>query len=208
KNHHSSRFPNSTLHQRDSRSALFEGYNGGGRSSSDATTTRRQFQTPSPSPGVGGGYGYSGGYPGSNGNGGHLGVDNNSRGGFRPATPNSRPVFPLRCPSSTAPPASTSSGQYDDATIESLESQNDSQVSGILDKVSILKSMSVAMGDEIRDSTAMMEKMNDTFDNTRLRVRGTMNRMMIMADRTGVGWRVWLGFFVAVVFVFIYVWLF
>ncbi|KAK8094470.1 hypothetical protein PG997_001155 [Apiospora hydei] len=184
-----SRFPNSTLHQRDSRSALFEGYNGGGRSSSDATTTRRQFQTPSPSPGVGGGYGYSGGYPGSNGNGGHLGVDNNSRGGFRPATPNSR-------------------GQYDDATIESLESQNDSQVPGILDKVKILKSMSVAMGDEIRDSTAMMEKMNDTFDNTRLRVRGTMNRMMIMADRTGVGWRVWLGFFVAVVLIFLYVWLF
>lgn len=81
-------------------------------------------------------------------------------------------------------------------------------MSGILDKVGILKSMSVAMGDEIRDSTAMMEKMNDTFDNTRLRVRGTMNRMMIMADRTGVGWRVWLGFFVAVVFIFLYVWLF
>ena len=90
-----SRFPNSSLHQRDSRSALFEGYNGGGRSSSDATTTRRQFQTPSPSPGsVGGGYGYGGGYPGSNGNGGHLGVDNSSsRGGFRPATPNSRYVL-------------------------------------------------------------------------------------------------------------------
>ncbi|KAK8025698.1 ER-golgi snare complex subunit [Apiospora arundinis] len=177
-----SRFPNSTLHQRDSRSALFEGYNGGGRSSSDATTTRRQFQTPSPSPGsVGGGYGYSGGYPGSNGNGGHLGVDNSSSRG--------------------------ASGQRR-RTRESLESQNDSQVSGILDKVGILKSMSVAMGDEIRDSTAMMEKMNDTFDNTRLRVRGTMNRMMIMADRTGVGWRVWLGFFAAVIFIFLYVWLF
>ena len=81
-------------------------------------------------------------------------------------------------------------------------------MSGILDKVGILKSMSVAMGDEIRDSTAMMEKMNDTFDNTRLRVRGTMNRMMIMADRTGVGWRVWLGFFVAVIVIFLYVWLF
>lgn len=81
-------------------------------------------------------------------------------------------------------------------------------MSGILDKVGILKSMSVAMGDEIRDSTAMMEKMNDTFDNTRLRVRGTMNRMMIMADRTGVGWRVWLGFFAAVIFIFLYVWLF
>lgn len=171
------RFPNSTLHQRDPRSALFEGYNGGG-----GDATRRQF---TPSPGVGGGYGY-GGYPGSNGNGGHLGVESRS---YRPATPNSR-------------------GQYDTATLEELESQNDSQVTGILDKVKILKTMSVAMGDEIRDSSALIEKMNDSFDSTRLRLRGTMNRMMVMAERTGVGWKVWLGFFAAVIFIFTYVWLF
>jgi blocked-early-in-transport protein 1 len=50
--------------------------------------------------------------------------------------------------------------------------------------------------------------MNDTFDRTRLRVRGTMNRMIRMAERTGVGWRVWLGFFLAVFMLFTYVWLF
>lgn len=33
-----------------------------------------------------------------------------------------------------------------------------------------------------------------------------MNRMLQMADRTGVGWRVWLVFFVAVFFIFAYVW--
>lgn len=172
-----SRFGNSTLHQRDSRSALFEGYTGG------ADSTRRQF-SPSPNS-VGGGYGY-GGYPGSNGNGGHLGVQSR---GYRPATPNSK-------------------GQYDNATLDELESQNDQQVSGIMDKVKILKSMTVAIGDEIRDSSAMMEKMNDSFDMTRGRLRGTMNRMMIMAERTGVGWKVWLGFFAAVILIFTYVWLF
>lgn len=99
-------------------------------------------------------------------------------------------------------------GQYDTATLEELESQNDSQVTGILDKVKILKTMSVAMGDEIRDSSALIEKMNDSFDSTRLRLRGTMNRMMVMAERTGVGWKVWLGFFAAVIFIFTYVWLF
>lgn len=89
-----------------------------------------------------------------------------------------------------------------------MESQNDAQVDGILGKVRVLKDMTVAIGDEIRDSSALAEKMNDSFDRTRLRLRGTMNRMMVMAERTGVGWKVWLGFFAAVILLFWYVWLF
>ncbi|RWA12242.1 hypothetical protein EKO27_g2869 [Xylaria grammica] len=197
-----SRFGHSTLHQRDSRSALFEGYSG-------TDSTRRQASASgSPSPALGG-YGYNGGGSSSSQ---HLGVENR---GFRPATPNSR-------------------GQYSDAVLSELESQNDQQVEGILGKVKVLKEvgfyqfpvylalpyptlhyvrsdgfrMTVAIGDEIRDSTALAEKMNDTFDSTRLRLRGTMNRMLLMAERTGVGWKVWLAFFAAVIFIFCYVWLF
>jgi blocked-early-in-transport protein 1 len=68
--------------------------------------------------------------------------------------------------------------------------------------------MTVAIGDEIRDSSALAEKMNDGFERTQLRLRGTMNRMLLMAERTGVGWRVWLAFFAAVIMLFTYVWLF
>lgn len=68
--------------------------------------------------------------------------------------------------------------------------------------------ITVAIGDEIRDSTAFAEKMNDGFEGTRNRLRGTMNRMLRMAERTGVGWRVWLGFFVCIFLLFAYVWLF
>lgn len=50
--------------------------------------------------------------------------------------------------------------------------------------------------------------MNDSFDNTRARLRGTMGRMLRMAEKTGMGWKVWVGFFVAVWVVFGYVWLF
>ncbi|KAK4167332.1 hypothetical protein QBC43DRAFT_140132 [Cladorrhinum sp. PSN259] len=184
-----SRFGSSSLHQRDSRSDLFKGYTGGSSRASPNPLQQQQR---------GGGYGY-GGYqpsppppPGPSSNSSYLGIGEGSsqqRGGFRSATPNKK-------------------GQYSDAVLNELESQNDAQVDGILGKVRILKDMTVAIGDEIRESSALAEKMNEGFDNTRLRLRGTMNRMMIMAERTGVGWKVWVGFFLAVIFLFMYVWLF
>jgi blocked early in transport 1 len=68
--------------------------------------------------------------------------------------------------------------------------------------------MTVAIGDEIRESSALAEKMNDSFDQTRLRLRGTMNRMLLMAERSGISWKIWLMFFAAVAILFMYVWLF
>ncbi|WEW61815.1 protein transport protein bet1 [Emydomyces testavorans] len=110
-------------------------------------------------------------------------------GGYRAATPNKK-------------------GQYSDSVLSSLESQNDTEVEGITAKVKMLKDITLAIGDEIRESSAFADKMNDTFDNTRVRLRGTMSRMLRMAERTGVGWKIWLGFFVAVFMLFAYVWLF
>ncbi|GKT79111.1 blocked early in transport 1 [Colletotrichum tofieldiae] len=195
-------FGASSLHQRDSRSALFEGYTG---------ENGRRPVSASPS-GLGGGYGY--GYAGGSASpappmgGSHLGVDGGR--GFRPATPNKRYEHLTLEEGGRfgAAMVLAYSGQYSDAVLNELESQNDAQVEGIMGKVKILKSMTVAIGDEIRESSALAEKMNDTFDSTRLRIRGTMNRMLLMAERTGVGWKVWLGFFAAVCFIFMYVWLF
>ncbi|KAL1955626.1 hypothetical protein VTO42DRAFT_8359 [Malbranchea cinnamomea] len=135
------------------------------------------------SPGRVGGYGGYAGTPN-----GQLGGVNGSTSGYKPATPNAK-------------------GQYSDAVLSSLESQNDSEIEGISAKVKMLKNLTIAIGDEIRDSSALADKMNDTFDSTRIRLRGTMNRMIRMAERTGVGWRAWLGFFVAVFLLFTYVWL-
>jgi blocked-early-in-transport protein 1 len=47
--------------------------------------------------------------------------------------------------------------------------------------------------------------MNDQFEGTRNRLRGTMNRMLRMAEKTGVGWKVWVGFFAFLVVLFWYV---
>lgn len=109
--------------------------------------------------------------------------------GFRPATPNNK-------------------GQYSDAVLNELESQNDEQTSEMSKKVKMLKDLTIAIGTEIRDSTALADSMNDNFEATRKRLRGTMNRMLRMAERTGVGWKVWLIFFVCVFLLFAYVRLF
>ena len=64
--------------------------------------------------------------------------------------------------------------------------------------------MTIAIGDEIRD-TSYLNTLENSFESTRVRLRGNMNRMLRMAERTGVGWKVWLGFFAAVFFLFFYV---
>ncbi|KAL3477993.1 hypothetical protein BJX99DRAFT_256962 [Aspergillus californicus] len=136
----------------------------------------------SKSPGNSGGYGY-GGYPGAdrsmNGNG--------NTAGYRSATPNSK-------------------GQYSDAVLSHLESQNEEDVEGITAKVKMLKNITLAIGDEIRDTTHISD-LNDSFENTRTRIQGNMNRMLRMAERTGVGWKVWLGFFALIFLIFFYVWI-
>lgn len=95
------------------------------------------------------------------------------------------------------------------AVLEHLEAQNETtQTSLLSSKVSQLKQLSIAIGDEIRDSSSLAQSINDSFENTSTRLKGTMKRMLRMADRTGVGWKVWLGFFAAVWCIFVYVWLF
>ncbi|KAJ5645494.1 hypothetical protein N7507_011505 [Penicillium longicatenatum] len=137
------------------------------------------------SPAPAAGYGY-GGYSSPAGN----NYGNGSAGGpsYRSATPDKK-------------------GHYSDAVLSSLESQNDAEVEGITAKVRMLKDLTFAIGDEIRDTTHI-DGLESSFESTRVRLRGNMNRMLRMAERTGVGWRVWVGFFFFVFFLFFYVWIF
>ncbi|OGE51489.1 hypothetical protein PENARI_c013G01795 [Penicillium arizonense] len=140
---------------------------------------------PSRSPAPAGGYGY-----GDYSSPAHNGYSNNGAAGrgYQNASPDKK-------------------GHYSDAVLSSLESQNDAEVEGISAKVKMLKDITLAIGDEIRDTTHM-DDLNSSFENTRVRIRGNMNRMLRMAESTGVGWRVWLGFFCAVFLLFFYVWIF
>ncbi|KAK6341089.1 protein transport protein bet1 [Orbilia brochopaga] len=115
-------------------------------------------------------------------NGSGLGLPSS---GYRPATPNSR-------------------GQYSHAVLDELESQNDAAIEAMSAKVRMLKDVTTAIGAGVRDSTTMINSMNDTFENTRFKVRGTMTRMLRMAENTGIGWRIWLLFFFLVCIIFWY----
>ncbi|KAH0565622.1 hypothetical protein GP486_000980 [Trichoglossum hirsutum] len=50
-------------------------------------------------------------------------------------------------------------GQYSEAVLSELESQNDVQLEGMSAKVKMLKDITIAIGDEIRESSALAEKM-------------------------------------------------
>ncbi|KAH6846665.1 hypothetical protein B0T12DRAFT_358329 [Alternaria alternata] len=146
-------------------------------------------------PGAGGSKANGSLYPGSGGSsyggygvGGGRGSDDGRDGIYRAATPNSR-------------------GQYSAAVLDELESQNDEHVGVLTSKVKMLKDLTHLIGDEIRDSTSLAEKMNDQFENSRHKIKGTMNRMLRMAQKTGVGWKAWVGFFAAVILLFWWVWL-
>ncbi|KAK9450354.1 uncharacterized protein V1518DRAFT_413633 [Limtongia smithiae] len=109
--------------------------------------------------------------------------------GYRAATPNTR-------------------GQYSDSVMSGLESQNDNEIDGLTAKVKILKDITMRIGDEVRDSSKFMSNLESGFDNTRVQLKGTYNRMMRMAERSGVGWRAWVGFFAFVFLMFLWVWKF
>ncbi|KAG9579723.1 putative BET1 v-SNARE, partial [Aureobasidium melanogenum] len=173
----------SRFHQRDTnRSSLFSGYDQRSRPTSTSPNpyaASNGYSIPSSSNNT-----FSA-YPGSNAN-----TERGSSGAsFRTATPDKR-------------------GASSDAVLSELESQNDEQVSEMSKKVGMLKDLTLRIGDEIRDSTALAEKMNDQFSNTSNKLKGTMNRMLRMAQSTGVGWKVWLIFFAFVIVLFWYVWLF
>lgn len=90
--------------------------------------------------------------------------------------------------------------------MDQLESQNDAQIEGLSAKVKMLKEITVKIGDEVRDSNKLLSGMEDNFEQARIKLKGTFTRMIRMAERSGVGWRAWLGLFAFIFLIFFYVW--
>jgi len=102
----------------------------------------------------------------------------------------------------------TSSNRFNSQVMDSLESQNDDMIEGLSQKVRILKNVTVKIGEEIRDSSGLMDTMNENFANTKVYLSGTVRRMQRMAERQGVGWFAFMIFLCLVFIIFLWVWLF
>lgn len=65
----------------------------------------------------------------------------------------------------------------------------------------------MAIGEEVRSSTGLADTINEGFEDTRGKLRGTMKNMLRMARRTGVGWKAWTVFLAVVILLFMWVWI-
>lgn len=67
--------------------------------------------------------------------------------------------------------------------------------------------ITISIGNEVRDSTKMLNGMNDTFDTTQGFLAGTFKRMNVMAAKQGGRWWYWMLFLIFVFWIFVFRWL-
>ncbi|EGG09424.1 uncharacterized protein MELLADRAFT_34393, partial [Melampsora larici-populina 98AG31] len=92
-------------------------------------------------------------------------------------------------------------------SIESLESQNDHDFEGLSAKVKLLKEISINIGTEVKDSSKLMSKMNDSFFEATGLLSGTFKKMNKMSERQTGRWWYWMLFLIIVFWVFVLTWL-
>ncbi|GAA6008609.1 hypothetical protein JCM11491_003367 [Sporobolomyces phaffii] len=102
--------------------------------------------------------------------------------------------------------ASPSQRYAQDRTAEDIEGQNDEALGQLSQKVKLLKNITINIGNEVRDSTKMLNGMNDTFGETGDFLSGTMKKMKKMARKQGGQWCLWMGFLFIVTLVFFWTW--
>lgn len=89
-----------------------------------------------------------------------------------------------------------------------LESQNDDELGLMSQKVAALRNLGVRMGTEINKGIQLNDDITSSMEKGRVTLKNTFNKMVVMSQRAGISWRVWLSFFAMLFLWFFYVWLF
>lgn len=72
-----------------------------------------------------------------------------------------------------------------DANSNILEQQNNERISDLSQKVSLLKGLTIDIGNEVREQNSMLDNMGDTFSNTSDLLHGSLQRIGVMLQTAG-----------------------
>lgn len=101
----------------------------------------------------------------------------------------------------------SANARHNESFLLSLESQNNEEVDSMSAKVATLKSLGLRMGTEINKSIKLNDEITNRFEAGKVTLKQTYNKMVVMSQRAGISWRMWLALFGLVALWFFYVWL-
>lgn len=128
------------------------------------------------------------------------------------STPSTRPtsVGGKESPSRTQSPydpAPTTSAKHNESYLLSLESQNNDEMDTMGQKVAMLKNLGLKMGSEINKSIKLNDDITNSFEKGKVTLKNTYNKMIVMSQRAGISWKMWLVVFSIVFLWFFWIWI-
>lgn len=118
------------------------------------------------------------------------------------ATP--RPLLRTASPYEAVP---TELARQNEAFLASLEEGNNQEMDEMSQKVGMLKDLGVRMGLEINKLLKLNDEITNLFELGRVKLKNTMNQMIIMSKRAGITWKMWLLVLLVVGVFFFWVWI-
>ncbi|KAI5952308.1 BET1 [Candida jiufengensis] len=97
--------------------------------------------------------------------------------------------------------------KYNESLLNSLESQNDEEMNSMGLKINMLKNLGEKMGIEINKSNVLNDEITNSFEKGKITLKNTYNKMIIMSQKAGISWKMWLLVFAIVGLFFFYVWI-
>ena len=85
-----------------------------------------------------------------------------------------------------------------------MEQQNNDRIAELSDQVSRLKSLTIDIGNEVREQNSLLDNMGDGFSTTRDLLQGSLRRIGVMLERGGSKHMCYMVAFIVAVMVFLY----
>ncbi|KAK6461538.1 hypothetical protein DFJ63DRAFT_185164 [Scheffersomyces coipomensis] len=105
-------------------------------------------------------------------------------------------------------PTPTVTAKHNESFLSSLESQNNDEMDSMGQKVALLRNLGEKMGVEINKSLKLNDEITNQFEKGKVTLKKTYNQMVLMSQRAGITWRMWLLVFLIIFVCFFYVWMF